>query len=308
MSDIDLVIPMVFPSDPSWQAHYARFYGNKKAAMSDVRWRSWGIEELSIRCAIKYMPWLRRIHILLSGESQVQRWMETMAVHRQGTQPMFSVIFHREFIPNELLPCFNVNTIEMHLHRIPGLSEHFIYSNDDLIPLSPLAPEDFFRAAEPHGPLLPCQHHEEKPYPARPNTFQCFVKNGLDMVAADFGRRFTATWLKGGHSMQPMLRSTLEKVCSQHTDRISKSFTVQRSDKNYNQYIFPFWQHLSGQYIDHVPRRQYVGIDTPTSDIADIIREADAGIVCLNDNELICDWEKRAEIVRKEVARKLAII
>lgn len=303
MEPIDLVIPMVFPQDPEWQRKYRRSHGDD--ATHNVRWRSWGTEGLLIRCCKKYMPWVRRVHLLLAEEGQ-KRYIE--GIEEMGWVEAVDIHYHREFIPERLLPCFNVNTIEMFLHRIPGLSECFIYSNDDLFPLSPLSRDDFFRpVADATGAvrMLPCQHHNEKPYPAHPNIFQRFVKNGLDMVASDWGMCFQGTWLKGGHSMAPMLRSTVELVCDRHANRINKSFTPGRTDRNFNQYIFPFWQHLSGRYIDHVPRRQYVGPGTPTERIAEIIRDADAGIVCFNDNEKISDWKKRAEIVRSEISRKL---
>ena len=290
--DIDLVIPMVFPQDPEWQRDYASVKGCDADVLNNVRYRSWGTEELLARCCMKYMPWVRTIHVLLARESQVQPWM--------NGNGKLKTVFHREFMPAEVLPTFNVLTIEMFLHRIPGLSEQFIYSNDDFFPLSPLQPDDFFRDG------LPCQHHDEKPFPENPNVFQGFVKNGLDMVAEDWGVSFPSTWLRGGHSMQPMLRSTVEEVCRRHAGRISRSFTADRSRKNFNQYIFPFWQHLSGRYVDHVPRRQYAGPRTPTEDLSAIIRDPQCGIVCLNDNEDIADWQRRAAIVREEIGRKLS--
>lgn len=316
MSEIDLVIPMVFPQDPEWQREYARCMGGGDATVSE-RFRSWGTEELLVRCVMKYMPWVRRIHLLLASESQVQPWMGELAVAQQDAQqergqqdsrPEIRLVFHREFMPERVLPCFNVLTIEMFLHQIPGLSEHFIYSNDDFFPLSPLDPGDFFRraaVAQQHTQLLPCQHHDEEPFPGRPNIFQRFVKNGLDMVAEDWGRRFPDTWLRGGHSMQPMLLSTVREVCRRHAARIAGSFTAERTAGNLNQYIFPFWQHLSGRYVDHVPRRRYVGPRTPTGDVAAIIRDPECGIVCVNDNEMIRDWRERARIVREEIGRKL---
>lgn len=290
-NEIDMVIPMVFPQDREWQRDYAGYSSFAAAAKYNERFRSWDTEELLIECVRKYMPWVRKIHILLARESQVQPWM--------GKFPEVHLVFHREFMDAKVLPCFNVLTIEMFLHRIPGLSEMFIYSNDDFFPLSPLEETDFFRDG------LPCQRFVEKPYPKAPNVFERFVKNGLDMVAEDFGRTFDGTWLRGGHSMQPMLLETVRRVCQRHADRIYTSFTVERTARNFNQYIYPFWQHLSGEYADHVPKRQYVGPRTPTGDIAAIIRDPDCGIVCLNDNEMITDWLDRAAIVRQEIRKKL---
>ena len=317
---IDLVIPMVFPEDKEWQRDYARTHGAGRVT-TNVRFRSWQTEELLVRCCMKYMPWLRRIHILLARESQVQPWMEKV----KNEKLKVNIVFHREFIPAEYLPCFNVNTIEMFLHRVPGLPEHFIYSNDDFFPLSPLEPSDFFREATGRNNditeyrdndnsqlstlnsqfYLPCQHHDEKPFPVQPNIFQRFVKSGLDMVAADFGKRFPNTWLRGGHSMQPMLRSTVEKVCTLHADRIGKSFTLERTDHSYSQYIYVLYQHYAGLYIDHAPQHHYAGPKTPTADLAAIISDPQAGIVCLNDNEKIADWQRRAEIARREITAKL---
>lgn len=296
--DIDLIIPMVFPNDASWLEAYATSHGATRSALSSARFRSWDTEETLVRLCLRFMPWLRRIYILLAGETQVQPWMAAVTQQHPG-RPEVRLVFHREFIPHENLPCFNVNTIEMFLHRIPGLSERFIYSNDDFFPIAPLRPDDFFRGG------LPCQHHDEKPFPSRPNIFEKFVKSGLDMVAADFGQRFPRTWLKGGHSMQPMLRSTVEEVWRLHGDRISASFTIARSERNFNQYIFPFFQHLSGRYVDHVPSRRYVGPKVPTKELPAIIRDPALAIVCLNDNDHLDDWERRAAVVRRELSDRL---
>lgn len=35
----------------------------------------------------------------------------------------------------------------MYLHRIPGLAEHFVYSNDDMMPMNGMAISSFFAEA-----------------------------------------------------------------------------------------------------------------------------------------------------------------
>jgi hypothetical protein len=45
-----------------------------------------------------------------------------------------------------VLPTFNSNVIESYLHRLPGLSERFLYFNDDYYLGAPLAPTDLFAA------------------------------------------------------------------------------------------------------------------------------------------------------------------
>lgn len=298
--NIDLVIPMVFPEDTQWQEEYSRHKGNGPGAVKHVRYRSWGTEELLVRCCMKYMPWLRCIHLLLASPSQVREWMVTMESEHTG-QTEIRMVFHRDFMPDAYLPCFSSPCFEMFLHKIPDLSEFFIYANDDMFPLSPLLPDDFFRDGKP------CQRIVEKPFPAKPNIFQRKCMFQLNMIAAPFGKRFKGTWLKNGHSMAPILKSSCEKVWERHGKEIISNLSpLKRTDRSYNHYIYSLYQYFAGIDVTHAPRQQYAGKGTPTSRIAEIIRDPQAGIVCLNDNEGLDDWKKRAAVVRKEIAAKLA--
>ena len=44
-----------------------------------------------------------------------------------------NIIYHSQIIPFEYLPTFNSQVIELYIHKIEGLSENFIYLNDDMI-------------------------------------------------------------------------------------------------------------------------------------------------------------------------------
>lgn len=75
------------------------------------------------------------------------------------------VILHKEIIPKNLLPTFNSTTIEMFLHKIPGLAEHFIYSNDDMIAINNSNAVDFF--TEDGKPI-----YDKKYYPCGSSIFK----------------------------------------------------------------------------------------------------------------------------------------
>lgn len=72
----------------------------------------------------------------------VPKWLNVNA-------PKLKIIRHSDFIPAKYLPTFNSNPIELNLHRIPGLNEHFIYFNDDIFLARPCAPTDFFINGKP---------------------------------------------------------------------------------------------------------------------------------------------------------------
>lgn len=302
-TDIDIVIPMVFPQDPVWQMEYRRCHSGD--ATKIVRWRSWGTEELLVRCVTEYMPWANRIYLLLASESQVQGWMRRM----KAANEKLKIVFHREFIPAKYLPCFTSPCIEMFLHRIPGLSEHFIYGNDDMFPLSPLGAEDFFRPAadgtEATG-LLPCQHLTEKTFPANPGIFQRKCLNQQNMVAGAFGKHYDKTWLKNGHSMAPMLKSVCEEVWRRHGDEIRRHLSpMKRDEHSYSQYVYVLYQHFAGLHVDYAPKQQYLGSDMQANELSAAIRDANAGIVCMNDDEHISGWERMAEVAKREIGGKL---
>lgn len=94
-------------------------------------------EELrySLRSIEMYAPWIRHIYIVTDG--QIPSWLNV-------ENPRLTIVKHSEIFPNQShLPVFSSPAIESHLDRIPGLSEYFIYFNDDVFLGAPVYPEDF---------------------------------------------------------------------------------------------------------------------------------------------------------------------
>lgn len=291
MAEIDYIVPMVFHSDTLWRETFrkvGRVY-DESNIFDFVRYRSWGTEELLIKCVRKFMPWVRNIYIILAQESQVQNWMIDAGLN---------IVFHRDFIPKEFLPIFNSRGIEMFLKDIPNISDKFLYGNDDMFPLSPLSEEDFFVDGKP------CIHMTEKVFPENPNNFQMACICGLNFVAKEFGKQFSDKWYKNGHSIAPILKSTCEHLWERGADEIRNSITPFRETKNFNQYIYSWWQFLSGEYVDKAPKRQYVSTKNSLGDIVTAIQNSE-GIVCVNDNECVQDYMKYGMYVRKAIEEKL---
>ena len=293
MSKIDYVVPMVFPEDKQWQAGLRQVYGSTYktgGAVVNARYRSWGTEHLLIRCVKKYMPWVHDIIILLACESQRQPWMDAEGVR---------VVYHRDFMPEQHLPTFNSRAMEMFLHRIPRLTERFLYGNDDMFPLSPLKETDFFVGS------LPCQRFKVKDFPNTPNNFHRACLGGLNFVAGQFGKHFTHTWLKNGHSIAPILLDTCRYLWERFPTIIEGSVTPIRDARNFNQYIYGWHQHFSGNYIPTPPRRTYLSVKSSLDEIRRTIDRPDAGVVCINDNEYMDDITYYAKEVRKSMEGKL---
>uniref|UniRef100_W5NDH4 N-acetylglucosamine-1-phosphate transferase subunits alpha and beta n=1 Tax=Lepisosteus oculatus TaxID=7918 RepID=W5NDH4_LEPOC len=95
-------------------------------------------EELrySLRSVEKHAPWVRHIFIVTNG--QIPSWLNL-------DNPRVTIVTHKEiFLNDSHLPTFSSPAIESHIHRIPGLSQKFVYLNDDVMFGKDVWPDDFY--------------------------------------------------------------------------------------------------------------------------------------------------------------------
>lgn len=142
---IDLVYLWVDGSDPAFCAERDKWLKKwleehkSKAARENIpsRWRDNDELRHSLRSAAKYVPWINHVYIVTFNLTPA--WLNI-------DNPKVSIISHSQIIPQKYLPTFNPNVIEACIPFISGLSEHFLYANDDMYFNLPLSPSDFFDA------------------------------------------------------------------------------------------------------------------------------------------------------------------
>jgi len=134
IKNISIVYTWVDGSDINFieqKAKYEHGYRN-----NNNRYRS--VDELrySLRSIVKFIPWHEgKIYIVTN--QQVPSWLNI-------NHPRVKIIDHKQIIPNHIRPTFNSNIIELFLDRIPGLTERFIYFNDDVFLNNYVHPAFFF--------------------------------------------------------------------------------------------------------------------------------------------------------------------
>lgn len=138
---VDAVYTWVNGSDPAHAEKRKRFLKDQQAvhdnALEPARFRDNEELRYSLRALEQFAPWIRRIFI--ATDDQRPAWLDK-------DHPRIRIVDHREFIPARYLPTFNSHVIEAYLHAIPGLSEHYIYLNDDVFLARPCRKSDFFTA------------------------------------------------------------------------------------------------------------------------------------------------------------------
>ncbi len=136
--DVDMVFSWVDGSSSEFQRQRAAQLAEYVVGEGDdgpARFRH--VDELryALRSVHMYAPWVRRIFI--ATDSPAPAWL--------ADHPKVTVVRSEEFFADtSVLPIHNSHAVETQLHRIEGLAEHFLYSNDDMFFGRPVEPELFF--------------------------------------------------------------------------------------------------------------------------------------------------------------------
>lgn len=137
--EVDIVYTWVDSSDPMWQREREYYVAEQLGLSGDgnsaQRFRSRDELKYSLRSIRAFAPYVRKIFIVTNG--QRPRWIKP--------HPKICFISHAQIFRDLThLPTFNSMAIESCLHRIPGLSDHFIYFNDDVFLGKPTTFDTFF--------------------------------------------------------------------------------------------------------------------------------------------------------------------
>ena len=223
ISKIDLVYLWVNGNDPEWQKKHDKFTGGtKRKAEVDGEGRYADNDELkySLRSVEAYAPWINRIFIVT--DNQVPAWLDT-------SNPRIRLVDHSEIMPEVARPSFNSSVIEHFICRIPDLSEHYLYANDDMYFNRPAAPSDFFA---PDG--LPILRMNRRPFrklllnfrkkiQKKPlSHYNTVVQNAALLVEQKFGKYYGA---KAHHNIDAYLKSHCLHVEQLFKDELEPTFS-----------------------------------------------------------------------------------
>lgn len=133
--DLDLVYLWCDDADTEWSDLRKKYLPKEKLDKQVVcKGRFVQNDELkySLRSVAKYMPWVRNIYIV--SDCKMPQWLNV-------NHPKIKIIKERSLL-GKYAPVFNSNAIETFLADIDGLSENFIYMNDDNLLAAPVKPAD----------------------------------------------------------------------------------------------------------------------------------------------------------------------
>lgn len=312
--DIDIVILWVDGNDVQWQRRFNQFAPKEKQIdidLSEERFRDWGCLRYWFRGVEQFAPWVRKVHLVTAN--QVPEWINQDC-------PKLHLVNHEDFIPKEYLPTFNACAIEDNIHRIEGLSEQFIFFNDDCFFSAPVTPERFFRKGLPTDMAVV-------------NTIQSdgqmghITLNDLDVINRHFSKRqvlrSSCRWFNWRYGMfglrtlallpwprfsgfydhhlpQGFCKTTLEEVWQAEPELMNETCTHRfRHVADVNQWLFRYWHLCKGEFAPlNVLRdsRVYYLTDDNFEDAIEAVKRQKKDLIVLNDGPITGFEDKKKQL------------
>ena len=327
---IDFVVTWVDGSDPEWIKNRELFISEMTNVEdnSAARYRDWGTLRYWFRAVEKYAPWVRKVFFVTCG--QKPEWLDL-------SYEKVVFIQHKDFIPEEYLPTFNSRTIEMNLWRINGLSEHFIYFNDDVFLNRPVTPDNFYKNGHPKLCSVAIPFHFHIPNSGnvwkRPllndigiinDTFdirQVIQKYPEKFFSYKYGRKakynlriYADGFLTGmyyTHSPDAYLKSAFAEIWSAQSELMNNSCSYRFRNGNQVTVLLPMlWIMFQGNYDPVEPGYYGTTIDLNSKTIKRIaeVMQSEAKAVCLNDSQNTdAEDEETLQMIYVELHRVLKI-
>jgi len=307
---MDFVITWVDMNDPKWQKEFASYSGkidNSKNEVSEARFRDYGLLKYWFRGIEKFTPWVRKIHFVTCGQKPD---------FLNENHPKIALVNHSDYIPAQFLPTFNSNVLEFFLHKIPDLTEEFVYFNDDFFMINHLSEDRFFTGGLPNDIAV-------FRYNSGFSQWAKMLKHNIHIINSHFNKRevmqkFGDKWynpvygskarlnywlkhypkfvtLRTPHNAQPFLKSTFVDVWKNAESELLEAATHRfRQSNDLTPELFRTWQVCTGNFEPYNTYNdtKMFPLVLKSKQAVEAIRSQKYKLICLNDNVHIRNYEQ----------------
>jgi hypothetical protein len=181
------------------------------------------------------------------------------------------IVRHEEIFAEyeHLLPTFNSLSLESMLWRIEGLSERYLYFNDDVFLTAPLGPDDMFEGA------VPVLRGEWRDYSALASDTQARQDPArfghvMQINAAALDGLDPRAVFSAAHVVHPMRREVMALLFDRHRAAFERNIAFRFRDLTqflpqalHNQYCMAHGRARFAEPVDHLHIRSGQGTDAP---------------------------------------------
>lgn len=320
MEKIDFVITWVDGGDHNWQEQRTK-YSNE--SIRTQQYRDWDILKYWFRGVEKYAPWVNKIYFVTEGH---------LPSFLNVDHKKLAVVKHSDYIPEEYLPVFSSHPIELNLHRIKGLSDNFVYFNDDTFINSNVEMNDFFDGVKPRdfaiiNPIVPSYY----------NSVSNIMINNISLINSKYKKRQVMKknifkWYNfkyGGLNLLNLINTPWSRFAGLYQNHLPSSFNkstfdlawkifeaelhatsqhrVRNNFTDVNQWLLKELQVVEGNFS---PQRlnigKYVMVDgvDKARVVESVLSKEKAKLICINDHCNDLEFEQSKDIITKALSKK----
>src|SRR5690606_15699624 len=241
--DVDVVFTWVNDQDPHWKnkkrealKEYCEF---TEFSNNDARFENHNELFYSVNSVLKYLTWVRNIYIVTDNQLPI--------ILEENEK--IKIVDHLDIIDKKYLPTYNSHVIEANLHKIEGLSENFIYFNDDVFVAKPLEKSHFFRKNQIASIFVSEKniYDMEKRGVITP-TLRAY-KNCIPLIKKRYGIEVRNALV---HTYIPLKKSMYQKAWNYYEKEIEsflKNKLRDKNDLNLATFLVPWISYLEGKAI-----------------------------------------------------------
>ncbi|MCU1545828.1 MAG: sugar phosphotransferase [Homoserinimonas sp.] len=294
--DIDIVFSWVDGAAVEWQRIRARrmeSYVIGEGDGSEARFRQLDELKYALRSVNLFAPWIRNIYIVTDSDRPA--WL--------AEHPRVTVLSSEQFFTNqEDLPTHNSHAVESQLHNIPGISEHFLYSNDDMFFGRPVAPGMFYSS----GGVSKFIEAETRIGTGESNIARSGFENAARvnrrLLKERFGKLITRHLEHAATPLRKSILQELEREFPEDFARTSASAFRQATDVSVTNSLYHYYALMSGRAVIQTDARVKYVDTTATKGLKHmrrLLQRRSHDFFCLNDGSFPeLSVEERASAVK----------
>lgn len=293
--DIDMVFSWVDGTDVEFQRARARRMQSYVVGEGDdheARFRQ--IDELkyALRSVYLFAPWVRRIFI--ATDSPRPQWLDD--------HPKVTIVPSEQFFADpSVLPTHNSHAVESQLHLIPGIAEHFLYSNDDMFFGRPVTPDMFFSP----GGITKFIEATTRIGLGDANLTRSGFENAARVNRGLLKERFGVTITRHlEHSAAPLTKRVMAELAAEFPEEFTRTAAARfrsSTDVSVTNSLYHYYALLTGRaiiqteakvlYVDTTMRHGLVAMEK-------LLAKRNYDMFCLNDGSFPeISAEERASVV-----------
>lgn len=276
---VDLVYTWVDGADGRWREQRdstAHRLGAAElpTARDEARFMSNDELKYSLRSVEAFLPWVNHIYVVTAG--QIPDWLDL-------GHPKVTVVSHEAIFTTATdLPTFNSHAIESQLHRIEGLSEHFIYVNDDVLFGREMGPEVFFTPSGLARFNLSERQFETDSVNGLPVNIA--ARNNAAVMKDRFGLNTTFKFKHVAHAQRRSVLTQIERDNPALVAATAAARFRSPTDLSIPSSLAHYYGLAMGKAVPGNASYKYIDLGTPTAqlDLAKTYWSARPQMICIN--------------------------